>query len=120
MNSSSRETAAAANAETRKSESTVLPDSVFTDPPTLPNDQVLGHAEASVTPPPVQLDPNDFDHEFDDDFEAEIPGEYELEDDEYARALLDIVDFDIEGLEAYRDDDDEEDQDDQQHPIGLF
>lgn len=50
------------------------------------------------------LDPNDFDHEFDDDLEPEVPGEYELDDDEYARALLDIVDFEIEGLEKYRDD----------------
>jgi hypothetical protein len=53
---------------------------------------------------PADFDLNDFDDEFDDDFEAETAGEYELEDDEYARALMDIVDFEIEGLEAYRDD----------------
>ncbi len=54
---------------------------------------------------PPEFDLNDFDDDFDDDFEAETAGEYEIDDDEYARALLDIVDFDIEGLEAYRDDD---------------
>lgn len=53
---------------------------------------------------PIDFDLDDFDHDFDDDFEAEISGEYELQDDEYVRALLDIVDFEIEGLEAYRDD----------------
>ena len=53
---------------------------------------------------PIDFDLDDFDDDFDDDFEAEISGEYELQDDEYVRALLDIVDFEIEGLEAYQDD----------------
>ena len=45
-----------------------------------------------------EFDLNDFDDEFDDDFEAETAGEYELDDDEYARQLADMVDFEIEGL----------------------
>lgn len=106
MNSSSREKAAAASAESQEVH--------VTDPASEPDSETIektaeAHLEAaqsginpSLVPP--EFDLNDFDDEFDDDFEAETPGEYELDDDEYARALLDIVDFEIEGLEAYRDD----------------
>ncbi|MGI9518926.1 MAG: hypothetical protein ACR2NP_17880, partial [Pirellulaceae bacterium] len=55
-----------------------------------------------------EFDLNDFDDEFDDDFEAETAGEYEMDDDEYARQLADMVDFEIEGLI----DDDSADEDD--------
>ncbi len=111
MNSSNREKAAAAGAE-------------FLEPEVLDKDQVetteavdsrpfaenpscrgvqANDAPAGLTASP-EFDLSDFDDDFDDDFEAETPGEYDLDDDEYARALLDIVDFEIEGLEAYRDD----------------
>jgi hypothetical protein len=44
------------------------------------------------------IDLSDFDDEFDEDFEAEVVGEYEMDDDEFARQLVDMVDFEIEGL----------------------
>lgn len=53
------------------------------------------------------FDLNDFDDEFDDDFEAEVVGEYEMDDDEFARQLVDMVDFEIEGLGELDDDEDE-------------
>ncbi len=54
--------------------------------------------------PGSAFDLDDFDDEFDDDFEAEVAGEYELDDDEYARQLVDMVDFEIEGLTDLGDD----------------
>ncbi len=53
------------------------------------------------------FDLNDFDDEFDDDFEAEVVGEYEMDDDEFARQLVDMVDFEIEGLGELDEDEDE-------------
>lgn len=41
--------------------------------------------EIEVTDPTItdSFDEGDFDHEFDDDFEEEVKGEYDLEDDQY-------------------------------------
>lgn len=49
------------------------------------------------------IDLSDFDDEFDEDFEAEVAGEYEMDDDEFARQLVDMVDFEIEGLSGNDD-----------------
>ena len=125
MNSSNKEKATAANAEYLENEitkpqvnsqETDSTDSEYTDDQKTDHLQPLASHEginranptataSALVPPEFDLD--DFDDEFDDDFEAETAGEYELDDDEYARALLDIVDFEIEGLEAYRDEETE-------------
>lgn len=121
MNSSDREMATAASAESSGpeiSESSNLHDDSNTtwqsddaDGFASSESEDTGEPQATLAPggeaePCVpEFDLNDFDDEFDDDFEAETAGEYELDDDEYARALLDIVDFEIEGLEGYRDED---------------
>ena len=70
-------------------------------------DQQDDPVSAAASVPVPAFDLNDFDDEFDDDFEAEVAGEYEMEDDEYARQLVDMVDFEIEGLSEMDDEDDE-------------
>ena len=123
MNSSNKEKATAASAEYLEkeitkpqvnSQETDSTDSEYNDYQEAEYSETLssqqGITPANPTPSalvPPEFDLNDFDDEFDDDFEAETAGEYELDDDEYARALLDIVDFEIEGLEAYRDEETE-------------
>lgn len=59
----------------------------------------------------VDMNLDDFDDDFDDDFEPEVAGEYEMDDDEFARQLVDMVDFEIEGLSGSDDDGDDDDVD---------
>ena len=101
MTSSREDKAAASNAE---SMDTRVPD----------EQEVSSSDEATnIRSLDEEFDLDDFDDEFDDDFEAETVGEYEMEDDEYARQLADMVDFEIEGLidEDVADDMDEEVED---------
>ena len=96
MTSSREDKAAAANAESM--------DTRVAD-----EQEVSSNDEASnIHSLEEEFDLDDFDDEFDDDFEAETVGEYELEDDEYARQLADMVDFEIEGLIDEEVADDEE------------